>query len=388
MIDERVKQYATERQAEIVDAVNKYGSNQKAAQALGLDRRTVDKTIQRAKAKAALHGVSPENDMHHASPITHIVKGTSTLYGEDGQPKLQWVKTNVKAQDLADIAEGIVESLVESIEGKAKPVKAPKICTSDLLTVYPMGDPHIGMYAWAAECGEDFDCDIAERDLCQAVNYLVKKAPPTEQALIVNLGDFYHSDDQSNRTRRSGNELDVDGRWSRVMEVGFKIMIHAIDTALTKHQKVTVINEIGNHDDQTSKVLSMVMAAWYRNEPRVVIDQSPKTFHFFRFGKNLIGVTHGNNCKPDILGQVMAADMAKDWGETEHRYWYVGHIHHDTRKEVPGCIIESFRTLAAKDAYHASRGYRSGRDMKALMLHVEHGEVGRIRFDISMVEAA
>ena len=35
-----------------------------------------------------------------------------------------------------------------------QPVPAPKDCDSDLLTVYPFGDPHAGLYAWEAETGE------------------------------------------------------------------------------------------------------------------------------------------------------------------------------------------------------------------------------------------
>jgi predicted phosphodiesterase len=327
--------------------------------------------------------------MEHVAPDTHIVKGTSSLYkstGENGKPVLQWVKTNVKAEQLSKVAEQLVESLVDEIAGKSKTTKAPKVTNTDLLTVYPMGDPHIGMYAWQEECGEDFDCDIAERDLQQAVDYLVEKAPPSKEAVIVNLGDFFHSDTLDNMTRRSGNVLDVDSRWPRVMRIGVRIMCYIIDRALEKHQKVTVINEIGNHDDQSAYMLSLVLDAYYRNNKRVYVDLSPQAFHYYRFGKVFLGVTHGHNCKPDMLGQIMAADKPAEWGDTVHRYWYVGHIHHQTAKEVPGCTIESFRTLAAKDAYHASKGYRSGRDMMCIIHHKDHGEVGRHRFAITMVK--
>ncbi len=386
MLDEKLKEFATERQGEYFDAVNKHGSNQKAAKALGVGRRTVDQSLKALKKKAALHGYSPEHDMTKPSPVSHIVKGTSTLYDEDGNQKMQWVKTNVKAQDIADITQLIVDALVDQIAGASKRIKTPKVSSTDLLTVYPMGDPHIGMYAWQDECGEDFDCEIAERDLQQAVDYLVDKAPATKEAVIVNLGDFYHSDTMDNMTRRSGNVLDVDSRWQRVMRIGVRIMCYIIDQALAKHQKGTVINEIGNHDDQSAYMLSLVLDAYYRNNKRVTIDLSPKTFHYFRFGKVFIGVTHGHNCKPDTLGQIMAADRPEDWGATSQRYWYVGHIHHQTVKEVPGCTVESFRTLAAKDAYHASKAYRSGRDMMCIIHHKDHGEVGRHRFDISMVK--
>jgi len=48
-------------------------------------------------------------------------------------------------------------------------------------------------------------------------------------------------------------------------------------------------------------------------------------------------------------------------------------------------VVESFRTLAAKDAWQAAQGYRSGRDMYAIVLDAEHGEVERHRCDIRQV---
>ena len=74
---------------------------------------------------------------------------------------------------------------------------------------------------------------------------------------------------------------------------------------------------------------------------------------------------------------IMATDRQKDWGETDYRYWWTGHIHHDSVKEFAGVKCESFRVLAHVDAYAANAGYRSGRDMKAIILHKEYGEVGR-----------
>jgi hypothetical protein len=54
--------------------------------------------------------------------------------------------------------------------------------------------------------------------------------------------------------------------------------------------------------------------------------------------------------------------------------------------EFPGVIWESFRTLAGKDAWTASKGYRSGRDMYAIVHAKDYGEVERHRVDISMLK--
>jgi hypothetical protein len=81
----------------------------------------------------------------------------------------------------------------------------------------------------------------------------------------------------------------------------------------------------------------------------------------------------------------MAADRAEDWGQTKHRYWYTGHVHNQTVTELPGVVCESFRTLAARDAWASGAGYRAGRDMRAIVLDREHGEVERHRVDVGML---
>ncbi len=119
------------------------------------------------------------------------------------------------------------------------------------------------------------------------------------------------------------------------------------------------------------------MQQFYEREPRVTIDISPAKFHWYRFGKVLIGSTHTDTVKKKDLGGVMACDRAKDWGETLHRYFYTGHVHHDSAIELPGVLVESFRTLAARDAWHGAAGYRSGQDMKVDILHREFGRICR-----------
>ena len=50
-IDESLKQFATDTEKIYIDAINKYGSANKAADALGKNRRTIDESILRAKER-------------------------------------------------------------------------------------------------------------------------------------------------------------------------------------------------------------------------------------------------------------------------------------------------------------------------------------------------
>ena len=178
-----------------------------------------------------------------------------------------------------------------------------------------------------------------------------------------------------NRTRRSGNALDVDTRWSKVLETGLEIMVRCVRRALEKHKRVIVRNNIGNHDEHTSIMLSIAMRSYFRENKRVEIDTSPNPFWYFRHGKCLLGSTHGDRTKPAALPEIMAADRSQDWGATDHRFWYTGHIHHQSKHEFRACTVESFRTLASSDAWHHGQGYRSGRDMRCIVHHSEFGEI-------------
>jgi hypothetical protein len=325
--------------------------------------------------------------MTHVVPDGFSVKGVSTYYDAEGKPRGQWVKSRADETAMLDRLTDLVSGLAEAVDGKFKATPAPAEVTDDLLTVYPLGDPHIGMYAWGEQSGEDFDLDVAERDLRGAMVRLVASSPPSRQCIILNLGDYFHGDSPNNMTARSGNTLDIDTRWEKVMRVGARLMFWLVEHALTKHETVIVRNVQGNHDDTSSFALSLVLDAYFRNEPRVQIETSPKPFWYYRFGKVLIGATHGHSVKQADLPNIMAADRAADWGETTQRHWYTGHIHHKDAKEFYGVMCESFRTLAASDAWHHASGYRSGRDMCAIVHHREWGEVERHRADILRIRS-
>lgn len=380
----KLEQFCAPKQLEIIKLKGEGLSNRKAASKLGVTRTVVDRQVKAVKKKAAKMGYSPEHDMNNPTAQGFHVKGTSTLYGDDGSIKQQWVKTAKDAERFEEVQEALLQTL-EDYKGKSPEVKPPKYAASDIMAVYPMGDPHIGMYSYAAETGDDFDLKIAEKNLTRATSQLVNSAPSCETALILNLGDFFHADNQENKTMRSGNALDVDTRWSKVLQVGFNIMLNCVSSALARHQKVIVKNIIGNHDDHSSIFLGLALKAFFQNNERVTVDISPCKFWYHSFGKALIGSTHGDGCKIADLGAVMATDKPQEWGQSIYRYWYTGHIHTKTVHELRGCTVESFRTLAGRDSWHHSKGYRAGRDMQAIILHKDYGEINRFTRSLPLI---
>jgi hypothetical protein len=307
------------------------------------------------------------------------------MYDAEGNIAAQWVKSSIDRERQAQIMTEAMEAMADALPRIAPRPEPTGEFDTKLMACYPIGDAHIGMYSWAEETGEDWDLKIAERLHCTAMAHLVESAPATEDAVIINLGDWYHADNMEGVTTRSGHNLDMDSRFAKMARVGVKIMRQCIESALKKHKRVRVINATGNHDDTTSLMLAICLANVYENEPRVSIETSPSGFHYFRHGKVLVGIHHGHSTKAERLPGVMAADRAKDWGETEYRYWWTGHVHHQSMKDYAGVSVESFRVLAAKDAYAHWGGYRAPRDMKCIVLHSEYGEVARNTVNPAMV---
>lgn len=328
---------------------------------------------------AARYEVSREKSSVQAViPEGHRLRGVSTLQGPDGAIKAQWVKTTKDPETPEEILQRLLRELPADVPlRRPRAVPAPTLCDSDLLAVYPLGDPHVGMLSWAPETGGDFDLEICEDLLVGAMCDLVLRGPRAERALVLNLGDFFHADQGEGRTTHGHHALDVDGRAPKVLAVGMRIMTALIDATLEHHKSVTVDNRIGNHDGYTSLMLSIALGAHYRNEPRVSIPATTAHRSYYEHGKCLIGITHGDKAKPAALGAIMAAERAELWGRSTHRMWYTGHVHHRVVEEQRGCTVESFRTLAGRDAWHAGQGYVSGRDMHRIVLHTTRGEVSR-----------
>jgi hypothetical protein len=324
-------------------------------------------------------------------PPGYRVRGVSVLRDADGHVKLSWHKTTKEADDPYETARQIAEGLADGGGLRELPAIAPpdRRC-DDLLSVYPLGDPHIGLYCWAEECGESFDLQKAIDQYLAVASILFKRAPVGSDALIIELGDFYHADDPQYRTSSGKNVVDVDTRYGKVIPAGFDIMATLVDAALQQHDTVRVWALRGNHDDRTTLALRGYLQGRYQGNKRVILDATPGKFHYLEFGSNLIGATHGDGLKGKrsrTLHEIMTIDQRAAWGRTRNAKWYVGHVHHESVDTVGTCVVETYPTLAPKDAWHAASGYRSNRDTRLEVVHREHGWVERHIVSITEIQA-
>lgn len=375
-IDHRLREFATTRELEYIDAVEKHGSQNKASQALGVPRQAIQDAFRKLKMRAAKRGYAPEADMHRAAPEPFVVKGTSTYYDEEGRVRGQWVKTTLDHQKVEAAMRAAVEALAQDVK-RAKPVPAPKATAAPLLNLYTITDYHVGMRAWKPETGADFDLDIAEATLAAAMEHLVTSSPAAKVGIVNQLGDFLHFDALAPLTPTAGHILDADGRYSHVVRVATRLLRRVIDTALSRHEVVYAVIAEGNHDIASSVWLRHLFACLYEKEPRLRVIESELPFYAHQHGEVMLAFHHGHLAKHEKLPGIFAARYAKLWGNTTKRYCHTGHMHHVEEKEFPGMKVVQHPTLAAADAYAARHGYLSEREITAITYHERWGQVGR-----------
>lgn len=374
----------TDRQRETVEAVIKHGSNSEAAKKMGRNRRGVDRMISRLKAKAAKQGLSPEHDMTHPVPDGFSCKGVSTLYGEDGSVKGQWVKNQQGPERQAALWREAVAAMCENIT-REKPVKPPKRTLDDLLNQYTITDYHLGMMAWHEETGNDWDTKIAEDLLVNWFASAIKSAPDAKVGIFAQLGDFLHWDGLDAVTPANKHILDADTRFQKVVRVAIRAIRRIIAMLLAKHEAVYVIMAEGNHDPASSIWLRELLAELYHEEPRVTVDDTADVYYCYEHGDTSLFYHHGHKRKPSNIDDVFVAKFRDVFGRTKHSYAHMGHMHHIDMKETNLMVVEQHRTLSAKDAYASRGGWMAGRDAKVITYSKKFGEVGRLTISPEMV---
>lgn len=385
-IDPELRSFATPRQLEYIDAIEKHGSQQKAAVALGIGRRAVDRGMESLRRSAALRGYAPQFDMTRTVPDGYKVKGVSTFYSADGVPKGQWIKSTLDQERQAELMQAAMAAMAEDLPREPIVPFNGGTCNDALLNCYVITDFHLGALSWAPETGASWDIDIAERTLVAWFARAIEQSPNAKTAVLAQISDLLHWDGFDAVTPASKHLLDADGRFPKLVRVAIRVLRRIIRMLLAKHERLHIIMADANHDPVSQVWLREWLAILYEDEPRITVDTSPSPYNAYEFGKVAIFTHHGHKRKVTNVAEVFAAQFREMFGRTKYAYAHMGHLHHTDVKENNLMIVEQHRTLAAPDAYAARGGWLAGRDAKVITYHKDYGEVGRITVSYDMIK--
>jgi hypothetical protein len=286
------------------------------------------------------------------------------------------------------------------------PVIRRKALSEKHLFVVDPGDPHFGKYASEWETSEGYNLKKAEERYTEGIERLIDKVAYYKIDKIAFIGgnDKFHVDSPHNHTT-SGTRQDTDGMWFEHFRSAKRCEIAAIDRLLTVAD-VHYVHCPSNHDYQTGFYFADNIASWYHRNKNISFDISPAHRKYMQYGTSLIGMTHGDGAKEEILPDLMAKEARAAWAQTRYGYWYLHHIHHKDKKARKGkekiqlekdkigvsilhtnlgmdpedyCHIEYLRSISGTDSWHHRNGYcGSFRAMEAFIHHPIAGQINRL----------
>lgn len=330
-----------------------------------------------------------EEGFVHETPIHQALKGTSTLYDEKGEKRLQWVKTNLTTEQQLAVAREVIQGMQEQIIPVPQPVRrrTNETVNTDIIPWIQIGDGHIGMCAHESQTNHNFNLRLAEEELCLAVIEILDSMPAYERVVINDLGDFTHAENYAGVTEASGNVLDMAGTFPEMIRAAVRIMRFIVNACLERFEHVDLIVNQGNHSRTNDAWMATLFTVLYEECDRLTVLNNDNVYIPYRMGNTFVMVHHSDKCKITDLARVMMCDYPEDFGESTFRYIDVGHVHHRQQlKEHPGMIVESYATLAPLDKYAHDKGYRNRSCLTVVERSKTYGEIARRTLPVEKVK--
>lgn len=395
----------TERQQSAIDAYNEFGSQAKAAEAMGISRRTFRglynkglsaindtptgfkttkvSTDGSGKVTARTHKLAPEITDDSTRETGKIIR-RSTLYGADGNVTGEWVirkPEDVVEEDYASALEKHFVADIKREPNATRPVAASG--SSELLPVFLSIDEHIGVHLTAETTDQDYNLDSALELISTKFKTLLSRTPAADTAVLMNLGDIFHANDSMDVTPQSKHPLHSSTTFGNVSDAVIALTRYKVDLLLSKYNYLDIVGVAGNHDVDSSGWLYKCLNIAYENDDRVNVDFASNGVGLYEHGNTMINYHHGDKIKMQALAGACADRYSEAYGRTGFRYIHTGHVHHDKAADTFGGFKwESHRTVAPKDQYSFSHGYVSRQTMKSVVYDAYEGEVARLQTSV------
>lgn len=220
----------------------------------------------------------------------------------------------------------------------------------------PIADFHYGLNSDILSTGNEYNIQIAEELYRQVLSDVVTRIEGKrfEKVVFVVGNDFINSDNLSNTTTK-GTPQDTGISWFTLVESATKLIVDGIDI-LKNIAPVDVQFVPSNHDLHTMFGIMQTIKAHYRNCSNITVDTSPLPRKYYKFGTNLIALSHNIKVK-DAL-KLISTEGKSDWSSCNHVYCILAHLHEAMEYEKQGYVeVRRLPTISGWSRWTNNRGY-------------------------------
>jgi len=264
---------------------------------------------------------------------------------------------------LNDIRKDFIETLLNH-SPSYKDTKLINVERDSRVLVIDIADLHIGKLSTISESGDKYDVETAVSRARQSVDCILdeSKGLNIQQVVFVIGNDILHTDNINGQTTVGTNQ-DTDGMWFDNYKIARELYVDIIER-LSHNYKVHIVHCPSNHDFMSGYMLADSVYAWLHKHPNITWDITSRHRKYFKFGENLLGFSHGDGAKLDLLPLLMAEESKELWATTKFRTMFLHHLHHmkkfkfQTGSDFPGVTVRYLRSPSGTDSWHHKNGYQ------------------------------
>ena len=260
--------------------------------------------------------------------------------------KNEWTEKNV---------DQLFDNLASKNFNKLK-YKADYVSNGKMLFV-PFADLHYGMMATQKSTGNEYNMTIAEDLVQKAISQILQRVKGQKfEKVVLLLGNDFLNCDNIFGTTTAGTPQDNDTSWFDMVDSATELVIKMIESFLPI-APVEVYSVNSNHDTHSYYGISKAVEFYFRGDRNVNFENSPIPRKYYKFGKNLIAMSHDIPIKRAL--EIITTEAKDEWSDSLHMYWILAHLHTAMAYEKQG-FLEIYRlpTISGWSRWTNEKGFQ------------------------------
>lgn len=280
---------------------------------------------------------------------------------------------NFKLKDGNEIEDYIesFKTFLKNYKSPHKAVKAPaKYTKPNASVLIPKQDFHF-------DKRDTSDNDLISRrskDLNSTLAHIDKACHTynVEKVFYV-LGSDYFNSEFTKATTKGTPQQNV-GEYHEIFEQACNHEVAIISEMLEKVQNIEVIFIPGNHDYYKCWHLVTWLEAYFRNEPRVIVNTDKSLRKYIKYSNTAVMLHHGNEIKPQMLANIFPAEFKESWSDHKHFFIVTGDKHREMINDFGNIRHYGVKALSSsKSFWDEQLGYISGGEYTTFVIVEDQG---------------
>jgi len=263
-----------------------------------------------------------------------VTKYVQNFWGNGENPHWQ-VKAWLGKKSTEQVFQDSFVDFLSSYEPVCQAIATPKIEVNKefAMLIINKQDSHLNKY------DIDGDNNITNRlaQIMYKVEVIASQAEMTNnlETITYIIGSDEFNSEYTNATTKGTPQQNT-----HTYHTSFKYIcdheILMISMLLSHAQQVEVIYVAGNHDEFVGWHMVNWLKMFFRDEPRVIIDDSPKYRKYVSYGDSAMMFNHGDAIKPAKLAGIFPMEFKDSWSGHNNYYIFTGDKHHEVSLDFNG----------------------------------------------------